>query len=242
MIRIVIHHTCKSSYVLYKALRGVNDIKFEMAATPYFTYLKDYILSVPAVFYNNELVLLDPVEPDDVMALKEGKNEKELAIDKAIENFVKGITASQAILTTVMLHKSLKPALDPHLASILTRAKFHNQEKKLPQIVENIIKREGEIFAEHWETFIKLLTYGFIREIMWLEIEIDEIDKTHIKTWLLAKATVGRLGLPYPRPTVPQHVVEAIYTTLREAGRRYLDRLKEEQQMIQNDTEFLSLY
>ncbi|MFN3804224.1 MAG: thioredoxin [Pyrobaculum sp.] len=242
MIRIVLHHTCKSSYTLYKALKGVGGIKFEMASTPYFTYLKDYVFSVPAVFYGNELILLDPVEPDDVMTLKEGKNKRELAIDEAIENFARGIMASQAILTTVMLHKSLKPALDPHLVSILSRAKYHSQEEKLPQIVETIVRQEGKILTEHWETFVKLLTYGFIRELMWLEVEIDEVDKSHIKTWLLAKATVGRLGLPHPRPTVPQDVVEAVYTTLKEAGGRYLGRLKEEQQILQNDAEFLSLY
>ncbi len=233
------HHTCKSSYTLYKALRDIDGVEFEMAKTPYFQYLRNYVLSVPAVFHKGELMLLDPIEPEDVINLKEGREPGELTVEEAVDNFIRGVMASQAILSTVMLYKSLKPTLDPHLVAILSRAKYHRDEKT-PQIMKAIEKNEREILTQHWQHLIKLLTYGIVRELFWLGIDIEEVEKTHIKMWILAKATVGRLGLPHPKPTVPQDVVEAVYNTLRESGQRYLDKIREEQMML-NDSEFLSL-
>ncbi len=241
MIKIVLHHTCKSSYTLYKALRGVSGVEFEMAGVPYFPYLRRYVLSVPAVFKNGELVLLDPVEPDDVIALRDGKTQKELDVDEAVENFVRGIMASQALLATVMLYKSMKPVLDPDLVSVLSRARYHQQEDKTPKILERIKEKEGEILSEHWEHLLKLLTFGLVREMYWLGVDMEEVEKSHVKMWILAKATVGRLGLPLPKPAVPNEVVDAVYTTLKESGRRYLDRVVEEQSIILGDADFLSL-
>jgi len=241
MIRIVLHHTCKSSYTLYKALKGTPGLKFEMATLPYFPYLRQYVLSVPAVFVNERLLLLDPVEPGDVQALLDGKTEKELDVDEAVENAVRGVMASQALLSAVMLYKSLKPILDPELAAVISRARFHRQEHKTPQIIQRIMEREEEILTEHWEHLVKLLTFGLVREMYWLGIDVEEVEKSHIKMWLLAKATVGRLGLPHPVPKTREEVVDSVYAVLREAGRRYMDRVAEEQQIIQSDAEFTSL-
>lgn len=241
VIRIVIHHTCKSSYVLYKALKDTAGVKFEMAQVPYFKYLGQYVLSVPAVFNNEELVLLDPVEPDDVVKLLKGDVARELGVEEALENLARGIMASQALLTLVALYKSLKPLRDPALVSILSRARYHKQEGLVPAILDAMEKKEGEILTANWEYFIKLLTYGIVREMYWLKVDIDEVERSHIKMWLLAKASVGRLGLPYPNPTVPEDVIEAIYATLKESGRRYMDKIKEEQEMILSDKEFLSI-
>lgn len=241
MIKIVLHYTCKSSYTLYKALKNTPGIAFEMAKTPYFSYLKKYVLSVPAVFQDDDLVLLDPVEPTDVVALKDGKTEKELDIQEAIDNLVRGVMASQALLAIVMLYKSLKPILDPDLVAVLTRAKYHSQQHKTTAIIQKVAKEEDNIIKEHWEYFTKILTLGLVRELYWLDVDIDDIEKQHVKLWLLAKATVGRLGLPTPKPTVPPDVVESIYHVLKESGRRYLDRVVEEQTIINTDEEYTKL-
>jgi len=242
MIKVVLHHTCKSSYNLYKALRGVAGVEFEMAEAPYFHYLANYVLSVPAVFLNGRLVLLDPVAPEDVLALRDGKTEKELAVDEAVDNFVNGVMASQALLSAVVLYKSLKPTLLPELVAVLSRARYHGQEQKTPQIMEALRKRERDVLKEHWERLIKLLTFGIVREMFWLGIDVDKVEKSHVKMWLLAKATVGRLGLPYPRPDIPSDVADAVYNVLKESGKRYMEKVAEEQRQILNDAEFLSLY
>ncbi|AAL64711.1 thioredoxin/glutaredoxin [Pyrobaculum aerophilum] len=241
MIKIVLHHTCKSSYTLFKALKNTPGVKFEMASQPYFTYLKNYVLSVPAVFKDGELYLLDPVEPDDIKSLIEGRAERELDVDEAVDHAIRGVMASQAMLTAVMLYKSLRPILDAEIISVISRAKFHGQTAKVPQIIQRIREREEELLKEHWEHLVKLLTFGLVREMYWLQIDIDEVEKSHIKMWLLAKATVGRLGLPYPRPNVPEDVVDAVYAVLKDAGRRYMDRIAEEQQIILGDAEFMAL-
>ena len=59
--------------------------------------------------------------------------------------------------------------------------------------------------------------------MFWLGIDVDKVEKSHVKMWLLAKATVGRLGLPYPRPDVPSDVADAVYNVLRESGKRYMN-------------------
>ncbi|MEZ0319474.1 MAG: thioredoxin [Pyrobaculum sp.] len=241
MISIVLHHTCKSSYTLYKALKGTPGVEFKMATTPYFSYLSRYVLSVPAVFKNGELVLLDPVEPSDVQALLRGDTEKDLDADEAVENFARGVMASQALLSVVMLYKSLKPVLDPVVVSVLTRARYHKQEDKTPQFLNALKTRDEEIVREHWEHFVKILTFGMVREMYWLGVDIDDVEKSHVKMWILAKATAGRLGLPHPKPDVPQAVVDAVYTKLKESGRRYMDKVIEEQSTIMGDSEFMSL-
>ncbi|ACB40530.1 conserved hypothetical protein [Pyrobaculum neutrophilum V24Sta] len=241
MIKVVIHHTCKSSYVLYKALRGTPGIAFEMVGTRYLPYLKSYILSVPAVFNDGRLILLDPVEPNDVLALRDGKTEKDLDLDEAAENFMRGVMASQAILAAVMLYKSLKPALEPELVAVLSRARYHRQEDKTDQITRRLAEREEELIRENWERLVKILTFGLVREMYWLGADVDNVEPIHVKMWLLAKATVGRLGLPYPKPAVPEDVAAAVYTTLKESGRRYLDKVAEEQTTILTDADFMSL-
>ncbi len=136
-----------------------------------------------------------------------------------------------------MLYKSLKPLLIPELVSVLSRAKYYGQEHKTPQILEKIKASETELLSEHWEHLVRLLTFSLVREMYWLGFDIDEVEKSHIKMWILAKATLGRVGLPYPRPTVPDVVVDAVYATLKEAGRRYLDKIAEEQSIILNEVD-----
>ncbi|MGC9131919.1 MAG: thioredoxin, partial [Pyrobaculum sp.] len=114
-------------------------------------------------------------------------------------------------------------------------------EHKTPQIIQRLREREEEILTEHWEHLVKLLTFGLVREMYWLGIDVEEVEKSHVKMWLLAKATVGRLGLPHPVPKTREEVVDSVYAVLREAGRRYMDRVAEEQQIIQSDAEFTSL-
>jgi len=236
-IEILLHSTCKSSYILYKALRHRN-IKFKFVEYPYVEYIRAGIFSVPALFVDGVLTLLDPIEPQDVENLIEGGIGSDFDVEEGVENFANGVVASQALSTIVLLHKSFAPVLEPELTSILSRARYHKREELVGPIVEEIKRRDREIFAEYFEHIVKSVVYGMIRELYWHGMSLEDVDLNHVKMWLLAKATLGRVGLPTPRPSVPQDVAEAMYSILRERGELYLDKIREEQELLLSDREF----
>lgn len=240
-ISVVVHHTCASSWKLYKDVkaRGL-PVKFVPASL---ADLRRAVLGIPAVFVDGRLVLYDPVTADDLEALLSGSAKAELSVEEAVENFVTGVLYNQALLSLVVLHKSFKPILaDREVVEVLTRARARGSPKIAEAAAEEISRRDARLFEENKERMLKALAYGLVRELYWLGLNPASVDAERASLWLLAKATVGRLGLQYPRPHVDKDIANALAALLKERGEHYLAKIAEEQSAISSDSEFLSLF
>ncbi len=237
----MVHHTCASSWKLYKdaKARGLS-VKFVPASL---ADLRRAVLGIPAVFADGRLVLYDPVTADDLEALLRGSARAQLTVEEAVDNFVTGVTYNQALLSLAVLHKSFKPILaDREVVEVLTRARLREAPEVAKAAAEEISRRDAQLFAENRNRMLRALAYGLVRELYWLGINPASIGVEQISLWLLAKATVGRLGLQYPRPHVDKDVAEALAAILKERGEHYLAKVAEEQSSILSDREFLSLF
>lgn len=240
-IVVVVHHTCASSWKLYRDVkaRGL-PVKFVPASL---ADLRRAVLGIPAVFVDGRLVLYDPVAADDLESLLRGSAGGKLSVEEAIQNFVTGVIYNQALLSLAVLHRSFKPILaDKEIVEVLTRARFRGAPEAAEAAAEEISRRDAQLFAENRDRMLRALAYGLVRELYWLGISPASIGAEQISLWLLAKATVGRLGLQYPRPHVDKDMAEALAAILRERGEHYLAKVAEEQSAILSDREFLSLF
>jgi len=89
---------------------------------------------------------------------------------------------------------------------------------------------------------LRALAYGLVRELYWLGVSPSNVDAERAAMWIMAKATVGRIGLQYPRPHVDRDIAEAVAAILKERGGHYLEKIAEEQAAISSDRDFLSLF
>ncbi|MEL9990116.1 MAG: thioredoxin [Thermoproteus sp.] len=241
MISVVVHHTCASSWKLFRGVKA-KGLRVEFVPAS-FSHLRQMALGIPAVFVDGELVLYDPVTVEDLEALASGSARRELSPDKAIENFITGVVYNQAFLSLAVLHGSFKPLLaDREVVEVLTRARFHGDLKAAEAARAEIQRRDKELFAENRELMLKSLAYGLTRELYWLGLRPSSLSAEHVSMWLLAKATVGRIGLQYPKPHVDRATAEAVAAILKERGEHYMAKIAEEQAAISADSEFLSLF
>jgi predicted thioredoxin/glutaredoxin len=238
VIEVVIHHTCASSHKLYSALKG-KPIKWTPATI---SHLRAMALGIPAVYADGRLVLVDPVKPEDVEALLAGRNEGGLGVEEAVENFAAGVLYNQSLLSLALLHKSFKPLLDRELVEVLTRARYRGRLEAAGEAARAIAERDAELFAENYERMVKAAAYGLVRELYWLGLRPGDVDEKYAALWLLAKATVGRIGLQFPRPGVDKRVAADLAAVLRERGDSYYARIEEEQRAIASDADFMSLF
>ncbi|MGC8584076.1 MAG: thioredoxin [Thermoproteus sp.] len=240
-LEVVVHHTCSSSWKLYRDVkaRGL-PVRFAPASLP---DLRRAVLGIPAVFADGRLILYDPVTADDLEVLLKGAARRDLPVDEAVQNFVTGVVYNQALLSLAVLHKSFKPILaDREAVEVLTRARFHGSPEVARSAYEEISRRDAQLFAENRDKMLKALAYGLVRELYWLGISPSKIGVEHVSMWIMAKATVGRLGLQYPKPHVDRDVAEAVAAILKERGDHYLAKIAEEQSAISSDRDFLSLF
>lgn len=219
--------------------RGIN-VEFIAANI---SHLRSMVLGIPAVFVDGRLMLYDPVTPDDVEAIVKGEVKGGLTVEEAISNFITGVTYNQALLSLVILHNSFKPLLaDNELVEVLTRARLHGEHEVAREAAKVIASEDERLMGENRDRMLRALAYSLVRELYWLNIDPATINVDQASLWLLAKATVGRIGMQYPRPRVDRGTAEAIVKVLRDRGGEYLRRISEEQAEITSDAEFMSLF
>ncbi len=234
---LYIHPTCYSSYLLVKGIGKYREaIDVKIAVNMPVEYMRRGLFSVPMLYRDNTPIIADPVEPDDVKALMEG-GLGDIGIDEALENTVNGIMASQFLLANVLLHGSITGVVDEETLKVISRLRLHSAEHMSKALTEKIARSESDILRENMETFIKVLTMGLIRELYWLGVDLDEVDKTHIAMFLLDKSSIGRVSLPF-KPGPPE-IVDAIYGVFQERKYAYLNKVKAEQETIYSDLEYL---
>ncbi len=236
---LYIHPTCYSSYLLVKgASKYIGNIDVKVAVDTPVEHMRLGLFSVPMMYSGGTPILADPIEPDDVKALMEG-NLGDIGIDDALEHAVNGIMASQFLLVNVLLHGSITRVVDMETLKVISRLRFHGAEHMAGALAERIARNEADILRDYMDTFVKVLALGIAREVYWLGVDPGEVDRTHIAMFLMDKASIGRVSLPF-KPEMPK-IVDIVYETFSERKYAYLNKVKAEQDTIYNDAEYMEL-
>lgn len=235
---IYIHPTCKSSYRLIKHLytkQLLNKIQFiDTSATPL-----GAPWSVPWVQLDGQPAATDPVNPEEVETILQGKLPE--GPSKPIEAFMESILYSAHASAQVLVHGSLDPVIDEKFAMAVLRRPGDRQAAT--HLLSEIMEREEELYRDWQGKIARALSLSFVRELAWVhggKISPDELasraDPTTIGLWIIGKASTGRAGLPW-KPVLPE-TAEEMSRFLARGAKRLAKKLNDEIETIYGDAEY----
>lgn len=244
-VEILIHPTCGSSYRLVKDLGGrglLDKVRITVADEP--RYALGYgVFSVPWVTLNGVPVAADPVDAKEVEALVTGSR---LGPRDPVEAVKKTILHSNYLSAVVALWGSIDPILTKEVVAVATRA--YVTGANVDDVLKIVSEKRGELYKELEEPLVKALAVGFVRELFWASsAELDEeklkamSTPVAVRLWLIAKASVGRVGIPSKPWATAREVSQRISDYIQRSASTILARIREEYTKIANDEEYWSV-
>ena len=243
IVELVVHPTCFSSYRLLKTLgeKGfLNRLRILVANKPSIGFEKK-AWSVPWLLVNSEPAAADPLEAWEVEAALEGRGLRPPA-DPA-ESFMTSVMHSSYASSLVVLWGSLEPVLDKGFAKAAYRAPLTGVD--VDKALEEVRGRMRELYDEWVDKLRRTLAVAFARELYWSSnrrLTTDDLVSASrpevIGAWLLAKASIGRVGLP-PNPLgAGMANAEEISSFISKTGKGILNKVENEANTLFNDKEY----
>ncbi|QOR94678.1 hypothetical protein IMZ38_01710 [Thermosphaera chiliense] len=242
-VELVVHPTCFSSYRLLKTLseKGLlNRLRILVADKPGVGFEKK-AWSVPWLLVNGEPAAADPLEPWEVEAVLEGRGLQPPG-DLA-ESFMTSVMHSSYASSLVVLWGSLEPVLDKGFAKAVYRAPLTHVD--VDKALEKVREKAGELYDEWVDKLRRTLAVAFTRELYWFsnrKLTADSLVQASrpevIGAWLLAKASIGRVGLP-PNPLGAGAVnAGEISSFISKGAKGILNKVENEAEALFNDKEY----
>ena len=237
-----------SSYNVVKSLKDeglLRSIKLVDVSNDLGVITELGLLSVPAISKDGKILGIDPLEPDFVKALLTGD---EVTIEKyvpksyseALDRFSVSLIHSSYASILALIHNSIDPLLNTKFIDHAVRLELVSSLSK-DKLIEEIKLRSRDIFESLKDKMVRVAAKNYLREVVWiLGIDVDEltlkkyIDRDLITQWLLAKASVGRVLVPYNFDIVKDvatHVVNVLTNRLS----KYLKDLIEEYRTLMRE-------
>jgi len=242
MFRLVIHPLCYSSYKLLKNLlddkENLDKVKIFSGINPVSSGLFNYHLwSVPWLTMKSSPIATDPLSYDEVKTILGGGKPKIHDVEKA---FVRGVLASGYAASISLLHESFESILD----NVFLQAIFRS---RLTGISPSVIKEIdlSYLYKESVERIVKSVSYNFVRETYWASSEkgfkktLKDVNTIMIGSWLLGKASVGRIGHPLD-PFKVKKASRNILLFLKDNMDVVADWIIKEQREIRGDKAYIS--
>ncbi|MCI4435896.1 MAG: hypothetical protein JHC33_03690 [Ignisphaera sp.] len=239
-VEMLIHPTCGPSYRLVKDLGGrglLDKVRIIVADEP--RYALSYgVFSVPWVTLNGV-----PVDAKEVDALITGSG---LGSRDPVEAVKKTILYSNYLSSVVALWGSVDPILTREVVAVATRA--YVTGANVDDVLKIVSEKREELYKELEEPLVKALAVGFVRELFWASsAELDEEKLKAVTTpitvrlWLIAKASVGRVGIPSKPWATAREVSQRISDYVQRNASIILARVREEYTKIVSDEEYWSI-
>lgn len=245
-IRILVHPTCYSSYLLLRHLSTsgyLDRVDVIVAQTP-LTAFKYRAWSVPWVLLGDEPVASDPVTPEEIEALIKG--EEVPVYRDPVEAFMESVLHSVFASSQLVLWGSIEPMLNKDFVSASTRALLRGL--RLNDLVVMLKERSAEIYDKLLEKTIRALSVSYTRELWWGhggeltdEILVDLARPGVIATWLIAKASIGRIGLPSDPRGKALSIASSISSFIARNSRGLLGKIEREQGEILGDRDYWAM-
>jgi predicted thioredoxin/glutaredoxin len=245
-IRVLVHPTCASSYEVVRHLAArelLDKVELIVADNPSIG-LRHGAWSVPWVIVGWEPAAADPVTPQEVEAMV--RNEIVSLPGDPVEAFMKTVLYSAYASSVVTVWGSLDPVLDEDLASAAVRAPLTGISPN--RVLADVRDRAGELYEKWIGMIYRALGVSFVREMWWStggSITPEELSEAAtpavVGAWLLAKASLGRVGLPSnPRGRVVE-AAKAISGFVARNAKGLINKVKKEQEKILGDKEYWSI-
>lgn len=200
-VTVYVHPTCPSSRALLEGLdsRGLlGRVRVVDATLPGPTgVLWRGVWSVPWVVVDGEPAAADPVAPEEVEAMVEGRR-LEPPRDP-VRAFMETVMHSGYAASLVVVHGSLEPVLDRSLASAAVRAPLTGAD---PESVLSSVRDDMEALYEDWiDPLARVAGLAVARALYWARGRLEPEDLANISEGtvsavLLALASIGRAGIP----------------------------------------------
>ncbi len=241
-MKIFIHPTCAVSYKLVRHLaeRGKLDSVELVDVTDPRVVLREGALSVPFVVYEGVPAATDPLDPREVEEMIEGVYEP--SIGDPLEAVRDALIHSSFAAAVALLHDDPTVGLTRELVAAALRTPFTKLDPE--RVLQEVYARRLELWKEWRDMVARALGVSFVRELWWsLDGRLDpETLKEHVRRgavrlWLLAKASIGRSGLPW-RPSSMPDAVRSVERFVERGAVGLIRKIEREQKEIMNDEEY----
>ena len=237
---LYIHPTCATSYRVVKHLasRGLLS-RVELASTSEpWGALRAGAWSVPWLVVDGVPAATDPVEPGELEAMLLGEWKPPERVDP-VEAVLEAVLHSAYASAVAVAHASLLPALDRGLASAALRAPLSGAD--VDAVLAELRGAADSLWGVWSDKLVRALGISFVREMWWASRgqlsreELRDTARPHVLgAWLLAKASVGRTGLP-GRPLPDPQLLRSMSNFVSRAAAGLLNRVRREQEEILGD-------
>jgi len=198
------------------------------------------VWSVPWILLDGVPVATDPVEPGEVEAIVTGQWSN--TVRDPVEAFLEAVLHSAYAAAVAYLHDSVLSVLDEALVSAATRSPLSGIEPR--EVIDQVRERSNKLWAEWRDKVMRALGISFVRETWWASnTGLDRERLRQIATpeivgaWLVAKASIGRSGLP-PRPLPSRKSLEKLAGFIKRGAAGLLSKIRREQEEILSDKEY----
>lgn len=242
-VTVYIHPLCPASYRLVLGLYekgAIERVRIVDTTLVGPSSALDGVWSVPWVLYGSEPAATDPTSPDEVLAMVEG-GAASVPRDPA-EAFMKAVASSGYASALVTLHGSLRPVLDPKLASAAARSPLGGPSPQ--EVLAAVSGGEKELLKRWSGELAKTVARSYLREALWAsggrlsEEDLGSLaDPVRLAHWLLAKSSVGLSGLPLG-PALGSVRLNTVLEVVSSSGPRMLRAIRDTYERILNDREY----
>lgn len=242
---LIVHPTCPASRDLIKALRSAGFLdEFEVVvADNQAIAFKWRTWSVPWIVVNDRPAAGDPIGLDEIEALLEGRG---IPPRDPVEAFKTAVMHSSFASSVMVVAGSIKPLLNDDFLSAATRQPLTGVS--VSAVADALLSRSREIYEELVDKSVRLLGVGYVRELYWASggaIRSEEVEKyaePHlVAAWVMAKASIGRVGIPINPMGALRNIAEEIAEFVQRSSRGLLNKVKAEYEEIYVDKEYMAL-
>lgn len=247
-MKLVVHPTCPSSRrVVMELYREglLNLVDLIVAEDPWGAMGSSggLVWSVPwFIGDKGEPLAADPIGEGESTRILRGEP-VELGKDP-LEAFLDAVLHSGYATVVALVHGSLSPLADPGFISAATRAPLTGVD--VGELRRRILEGGEKLYSSIEDKLVRAAAVGFARDLYWAlgrRLDAEEL-KAHaspgaIAAWLLAKASIGRIGLPRT-PSKPEPA-DAIAGFIARTAAGLARRVSREQEEIASDKVFNEL-
>jgi len=245
MLKVIVHPTCPSSRSLLLGLeeRGLlGKVDVVVAVDPWrsTSISRGIVWSVPWVIRDDGTpIAADPVSTDELEVIIQGGD---MNISKdPMDAFVEAVLHSGYATVVSLLHESLEPVLDLGFVSAALRSPLTHED---PDAFIKSVRRElDSLYSRIRGKLLRAAAIGFARDLYWAlgrRIDGETLGRAatswNVATWMIAKASIGRIGLPSipGKPRAAGEIADFLARTSNGLARR----IRKEQEEIVSDERF----
>lgn len=248
--------TCPTSYRLYKRLRDkklLDRISIVDTGLSPFESLYRGVISVPAIFYRGVMIYSGYFDIDEAVGVIGGGALpviRDFDYGEASVLAMEGILDSYATALWLYITENIesplsqRPFIEAVSRHVFYEGRSNESYEKLSREIKNLYEGEKNLYRERLR---EIVARNIMREIMWLgrdpSTARERIDREYIEHILLARASIGRIGLIMGYPLKPHmERVEELYRFLRESWEEVYENVLRETRKILGDKEYVEDY